>query len=193
MSRRFRYALLAVAAFAALSGQAWADESGWGEGIEVMGEADMAGHRGGLDIGGIEINFGAVVTTYVNGVPALTTTLTWTDLGTFIEETVGDIGQNINAMTPAELEALGLGGLENGGGIVINDADGVTALVHNVTEGTFQNIIINSATGRDLSQEIDVTLELPGFELIQNQLLLDRFGIQITDDMRGIMFTSPGG
>lgn len=193
MMRPLRHALLCAAAIAALTGQAWADESAWGEGVEVMADADMADHRGGLDIGGIEINFGAVVTTYVNGVPALTTTLTWTDLGTFIEETVGDIGQNINSMTPAELEALGLGGLENGGGVVITDADGVTALVHNVTEGTLQNIIINSATGRDLTQEIDVTLELPGFELIQDQLVLERFGFQITDDMRGVMFTSPGG
>ncbi len=193
MTAPFRLALFSAVAFAALASPAWANENAWGEGVEVMDDADLADHRGGLDIGGIEINFGAVVTTYVNGVPALTTTLTWTDLGTFIEETVGDIGQNINDMTPAELEALGLGGLENGGGIVITDADGVTALVHNVTEGTLQNIIINSATGRDLSQEIDVTLELPGFTLIQDQLILERFGFQLTDDMRGIMFTSPGG
>lgn len=189
-----RTLLFSAAAFTALSGQAWAGESGWGEGVEVMSDDDMIAHRGGFDIGGIEINFGAVVTTYVNGVPALTTNLTWTDVGTFVEQTVGDIGQNINALTTAELEALGLSGLESGGGVVIDDADGVTALVHNVTDGgTLQNIIINSATGRDLTQEIDVTLELPGFSMVQSQLVLERFGIQIADDMRGIMFSSPGG
>jgi len=189
----FRTALLSAVAFASLSGPAWANDSVWGDGVEVMADEDMARHRGGFDIGGLQINFGAVVTTYVNGVPALTTTLTWTDVGTIVEQTVGDVGANINSLTPAELEALGLNGLESAGGIVIDDADGVTALVHNITEGTLQNIIVNSATGRDLSQEIDVTLELPGFELVQQQLLLERFGLQITDDMRGVIFSSPGG
>ncbi len=191
---KLRSALLSAIAFATLSGQAWANDSAWGDGVEVMADEDMASHRGGFEIGGLQINFGAVVTTYVNGVPALTTNLTWTDVGTFVEQTVGDIGQNIGSLTPEQLEALGLSGLEAGGGVVIQDADGVTALVHNVTEGgTLQNIIINSATGRDLSQEIDVTLELPGFELVQQQLLLERFGIQISDDMRGVIFSSPGG
>ncbi|MBC7768717.1 MAG: hypothetical protein H7124_08010 [Phycisphaerales bacterium] len=193
MIRPLRIALLSAAAFGALASPALADESGWGEDIEVMAEDEMAAERGGFEINGVEINFGAVVTTFVNGVPALTTQLTWTDAGTFIEETVGDIGQNIGDMTPDELSALGLSGLEGGGGVVISDEDGVTALVHNVTEGALQNIIINSATGRDLTQEIDVTLELPGFEMIQSQLIVEHFGFQISDDLLGIMFYDPGG
>jgi len=191
--RGLRTTLLSAAAFVALAGPAWADESGWGDGIEVMAADDLAANRGGIAINGIEINFGAVVTTFVNGVPAMTTTLTVTDIGAIVEQAVGDIGQSIDDMTPEQLEALGLGGLEGSGGIVIDDADGVTALVHNVTNGALQNIIINSATGRDLSQEIDVTVELPGFELMQAQLLVESFGIQISEDLRGVMFYDPGG
>jgi len=193
MSRSLRIALLSAVAFAALASPAFADDGGWGADIEVMAEEEMAVERGGISIGGVDINFGAVVTTFVNGVPALTTTLTWTDAGTFIEETVGDIGQSIDDMTADELDALGLSGLENGGGVVIEDEAGVTALVHNVTEGALQNVIINSATGRDLSQEIDVTLELPGFELMQGQLIVEHLGFQISDDLQGIMFYDPGG
>ncbi|HYD87543.1 MAG TPA: hypothetical protein VEA80_08725 [Vitreimonas sp.] len=193
MTRPLRIALLSAVAFVALAAPAFAGESGWGDGVEVMAEEEMAAERGGISIGGVDINFGAVVTTLVNGVPALTTTLTWTDAGTFIEETVGDIGESINDMTPEELDALGLGELENAGGVVIEDENGVTALVHNVTEGALQNIIINSATGRDLAQEIDVTLELPGFELMQDQLIVEHFGFRISDDLQGIMFYDPGG
>jgi hypothetical protein len=186
-----RALLLCGAFFAAFATPSWADE-GWGEGIEVMSDTDMEEHRGGFEVAGININFGATVTTLVNGVPALVTNLTWTDVGTFVEETVGEIGQNINTMTPEQLTTLGLDGLENAGGVVIEDEAGVTALVHNVTEGALQNIIINNATGRDLSQEIDVTLTLPGFELIQQALTVESFGIHLQDDMRGVMF-DPGG
>lgn len=193
MTRPLHFALISAAALAALSTPARADDGAWGDGVEVMAESEMSVERGGIAIGGIEINFGAVVTTFVNGVPALTTQLTWTDAGTFVQETVGAIGQNINDMTPDELAALGLSGLENGGGVIIEDESGVTALVHNVTEGALQNIIINSATGRDLTQEIDVTLELPGFELMQDQLITEHFGFRISDDLQGIMFYDPGG
>lgn len=184
-------ALLLSGVFMALAAPAWADE-GWGENIEVMSVEDLDAHRGGFEVAGLNINFGATVTTLVNGIPALVTTLTWTDVGAFVEETVGSVGQDISEMTPEQLTALGLDGLENAGGVVIDDENGVTALVHNITEGTLQNIIVNNATGRDLSQEIDVTLTLPGFEFIQGELVTERFGIHLTDDMN-IFIGDPGG
>lgn len=187
-----RLILLTACAFAALASPALADESVWGAGVEVMDAADMEAHRGGFMVNGIDINFGAVITTYVNGVPALTTQLTWTDAGSVIEETVGHIGQSINSLTPDQLAALGIDSTGHPGGIVIDDSSGVTEIVHNVMDGALQNIIINSATGRDITQEIDVSLELPGFDMVQADLLVERFGFQITDDMRGVMFGAPG-
>lgn len=189
---RARFALLTAAALIAFASPAWADESAWGNDVEVMSEDDLDAHRGGFEIAGLNINFGAVVTTYVNGVPALATTLTWTDVGAFVDQTVGQVGTNLSDMTDDELAALGLEGLSGAGGVVIEDEAGVTALVHNVTEGSLQNIIINSATGRDLSQDIDVTLELPGFDLMQGALLVESFGIQIHDDMSGFLFGGGG-
>jgi hypothetical protein len=190
---RMRVALLAGVALAAFAAPARATEAPWGDGIEVMDETELEEHRGGFEIGGLQINFGAAVTTLVNGVPALTTQLTWTDTGAFVAQTVGNVGEDLADMSPDQLAALGLEGLENAGGVVIADEAGVTALVHNVTEGALQNIIINSATGRDLTQDVDVTLELPGFDLIQQSLIVESFGIHLTDDMRGVMFYDPGG
>jgi hypothetical protein len=186
-----RLLLLCGVFMAALAAPAWADD-GWGDGIEVMSAEDLDAHRGGFEIAGLNINFGATITTLVNGVPALTTVLTWTDVGAFVQETVGSIGQNVNTMTPEQLATLGIDGLENAGGVVIDDEAGVTALVHNVTEGSLQNIIINNATGRDLAQEIDVTLTLPGFELIQNALVVETFGIRLNDDLN-MFLADPGG
>ena len=184
-----RALLLSTVFIAMLAAPAWA-EDGWGDDIEVMSVDDLDAHRGGFEIGNLNVNFGATVTTLVNGVPALVTTLTWTDVGAFVEQTVGNVGQNIANMSPEQLTAMGLDGLGNVGGVVIDDESGVTALVHNITEGSLQNIIINNATGRDLAQEIDVTLTLPGFELVQNALAVEMFGIHLSDDMRGF---DPGG
>lgn len=185
-----RAALLSGVFMCLLAAPAWADES-WGDGVEVMSADDMNTHRGGFQIGGLDINFGATVTTLVNGIPALVTTLTWTDVGAFVQETVGDVGQNIADMTPEQLTAMGLDGLENAGGVVIQDESGVTALVHNITQGSLQNIIINNATGRDLAQQIDVTLTLPGFEAIQDSLVVEAFGIRLMDDMN-VFIGDPG-
>lgn len=184
-----RALLLSTALFGLLASPAWADDS-WGNGIEVMGAEDLDAHRGGFAIGDLNFNFGATVTTLVNGVPALVTTLTWTDVGSLVQQTVGNIGENIANMSAEQRAALGLAGLDSAGGIVIEDEAGVTALVHNVTEGSLQNIIINNATGRDLSQQVDVTLTLPGFELVQGALAVEMFGIRINDDMRSF---DPGG
>ena len=186
-----RALLLSGLFLALLSTPAFADED-WGQDIEVMSAGDLEAHRGGFAFGNLNFNFGATVTTLVNGVPALVTTLTWTDVGAFVEQTVGQVGQNISDMTPEQLDALGLTGLNGLGGVVIEDEAGVTALVHNITDGSLQNIIINNATGRDLAQQIDVTLTLPGFELIQNALTTEIFGMRINDDLNTFL-TAPGG
>lgn len=184
---RTHFVLLTTAAFIAFASPALANERAWGEGVQVMSDQEMSGNRGGFQIAGLNINFGAVVTTYVNGTPALSTTLTWTDVGAFVDQTVGQIGTNISDMSPDELAALGLEGLQGTDGVVIEDEAGVTALVHNITEGSLQNIIINNATGRDLTQEIDVTLELPGFDVMQGALLVETFGIRLNDDLSGFL------
>lgn len=191
MSVRGLLLLLGGFIFATLATPAWAGDV-WGEDVDVMNVEELEAHRGGFVVGGITFNFGATITTLINGVPALTTTLTWTDVGTFVEETIGEVGENINTLTAEERAELGIDGLENAGGIIITDEAGVTALVHNVTEGSLQNIIINNATGRDLTQEIDVTVTLPGFELIQDALQAELFGMQVSSDLSPFLI-DPGG
>lgn len=185
-----RMLLLSTVVISMLASPAWAADVDWGADIEVMSAADMDDHRGGFAIGNLNFNFGATVTTLVNGVPAIVTTLTWTDVGAVVEQTVGSVGRDISSMTPEHLTALGLDGLGNAGGVIVDDEAGLTALVHNVTEGSLQNIIINNATGRELAQKIDITLTLPGFELIQQQLTTEIFGIRVAQDLA---IGNPGG
>ena len=83
-----RALLLGGLFFATLSAPAFADD-GWGQDVEVMDASDLDAHRGGFAIGNLNFNFGATVTTFVNGVPALVINLTWTDVGAFVDQTVG--------------------------------------------------------------------------------------------------------
>jgi hypothetical protein len=185
--------LLATVAFAALATPAWADDNVWGEGVEIMSDADMNDHRGGFEVAGINVNFGATITTFVDGIPALTTTLTWTDAGAVIEDTVGSLPQNATSLTAGQLIGIGIDPTSDAAGIIIDDETGATEIVHNVSDGTLQNIIINTASGLDITQAIDVNLELPGFEMVQADLIVERFGIRLADDLQSVIFYDPGG
>ena len=87
---------------------------------------------------------------------------------------------------------LALGLSPNAAGVVVQDSSGATQIIHNVTDGALQNILINTASDQDISQTIDVRLELPNFELLQANFIAERFGIHITDDINTAMFFDPG-
>lgn len=189
----FRALLFATCAIGAPSGAAFAEAADdWGIDIAVMDDAELENVRGGFAVGGINFNFGAVVTSTLNGVPVLTTQITMIDSGAIVQETLSAVGRNLAELQPEELTALGLQDTENAAGVVIASESGVTAFVHNVTDGALQNIIVNTATGQNISQDIDVTLTLPGFEYIQDQLALETFGLRITDDLQNIAIGSRG-
>ena len=198
--RSLRLALFTAAAFAAFAAPAYANDASayaddWGDDIEVMADDELGGLRGGFEVGGININFGATVTTILNGIPVLTTNITVTDGGRIVDQTIANVGTTLDDLSDEGRTALGLDGLgEDAAGVIIEDESGITALVHNVTEGALQNIIVNTATGRDISQDIDITLDLPGFEFIQGQLSVEHFGFRLQDDMMGVAFgRGPGG
>ena len=176
-------AAAAVLAFAAPARAAEAD--GWGDGVEVMDDADMAEARGGIRVNGIDVGFGAVITTYANGVRALETRLTWTDTGPIVTEALGNLGQRLDSLSPEQRAQLGLEGVT--GGVVIDDADGVTALAHNITKGSLQNIIVNNASGRDLAQDVDVTITLPSFAEVQHGFTNELFGLRVTTDLANML------
>lgn len=172
------------AALMALGTPAHAGEATWGDGVEVLQDTEMKDLRGGIGLPGLpNINFSVVITTLMNGTPVVTTQLTVDETGAMLQQTVGNIGENIANLSDDALGALGLAGLRNTVGVVIDDDSGVTALVHNITDGSLQNIIVNNADGRDLAQNIDVTLDLPGFDAVQNAFGHELIGMHVTDDL----------
>ena len=140
------------------------------EGLAPLSGEELSELRGGLLFaGGIAFDFGAVVRTTIDGQLALETRLTWTPDGVVVEDT--------SAMAPVQLPQI------DGFGLSITDASGTTIVGHRLLEGEIQGFILNSADNRDVRQDLDVTLTLPGFEATQRDMMTGRLGFRINTDM----------
>lgn len=161
----------------------------------TISDAELGDLRGGfLMAGGVTFDFGAVVRTYVNGQLALESRLTWTETGPATAQSLGNIPGAVDlgaALDQALAAGLDINALQGGQGILLSDASGATALVQNIQSGV-QNLIINNADGRDLRQEVEVTLTLPNLETMQREYSLDRLGSAISQDINASLLSSMG-
>lgn len=172
-----------MAAAAVIDADPWA-------GVEVIEETEMASLRGGFKLpSGPEVNFGAIVSTYSGGALAMQTELRMTDVGAIIDQSMGELGRALSSLTDEEAEHLGVKGLGDNG-VVIADEQGVTALVQNFTEGGVQNIIFNTASGRDLRQEIDLTIELPNYAAFEHMMNNELIGLRLNTDLGQALSTA---
>jgi hypothetical protein len=138
--------------------------------LEPLSGEELGELRGGLLFaGGIAFDFGAVVRTSIDGQLALETRLTWTPGGVVMEDA--------SPMTPGPLPEFG------GFGLNITDESGTTLVGHRLLEGELQGFILNTGDNRDIRQDIDITLTLPGFEATQRDMLTGRLGFHIQADM----------
>lgn len=147
--------------------------------LEPIADSELGDLRGGLFvIEGITFDFGAVVRTTIDGKPALETRLTWTPDGMVIED--------LSTLTAGALPGL------NGWGLDLSDASGMTLVGHRLMGGELQGFILNAGDNRNISQDMEITLTLPGFDAIQRDILTDRLGMRIDMDMAQGLISSSG-
>lgn len=138
--------------------------------------------RGGLQLpSGAEFGFGAVMSTFVDGSLALQTRLTWTALGPV--ETV-----EVGMFTPNLAAAAAAGGitLEGGStvqGLVVGGDGGITAVVHSVSGEHLGHLVINNANNRDIRQSTDITLDIPGFAQMQQDIAAQNVDLRLQTAM----------
>lgn len=160
---------------------------------QALSANELADLRGGFFMAdGVVFDFGATVRTYVDGRLALESRLTWTESGAVTNQSGGLTGavDLAGALDAAMAQGLNLEGLRNGQGLLLNDANGATALVHNLNGGSIQNLIVNNADGRELRQEVEITLTLPNLETMQRDYSFDRLGGQISQDINSSLLQS---
>ena len=168
--------MMAACALIAAHGPALPQEAVLDDLTPIANE-ELADLRGGLLFaGGIAFDFGATVRTTIDGQPALETRLTWTPDGVVIED--------LSVLAGGPIPEF------NGFGLTLADATGTTLVGHRFLDGELQGFIINTGDNRNIRQEMDITLTLPGFEAIQRDMITDRLGFRITADMADSLIRS---
>lgn len=169
-------------------------------GIEVLAANDLGEMRGAfIDAFGIMVEFGAEIRTIIDGTPVFQTNLLMNETGGFdrtlvflpdptidlaasgvssvmtaggVEiQLVGELGMDLTDVLPSNVDLTGLNGAS---GFVIQDGTGVTAILHDVEVGRLVNTIANTGSGRDVTQEMDVTITLHNMESFTENARLER-------------------
>jgi hypothetical protein len=144
---------------------------------ERIDDAHLADMRGGFILqDGVTIGLGAIVRTTVDGQLALETQLVWQQQGALITQQVGA------TLTPTQGALTNTVTLPNGTQAFVL-GEGETAIIHRVTDGSIQNILLNTASGRTIRQDTEVTLTLTGFQPVQLQIIQEQWGRALANDL----------
>lgn len=140
-----------------------------------VADSELDGMRGGYIVAdGLQFNFGALLTTTVNGQLALQTQVTFTPGGPQVSQTVGPNTVQAASATTGTITGLNLQGFNPKDVTLLNN--GATALIQKVIGGTVQNIVINAASNQNIQQTTQLQLQLPGFaqteQLFQQNLAM---------------------
>jgi hypothetical protein len=140
---------------------------------ELVSDDELSEVRAGWDAGGIEIGlFTAAMHTYVDGSLVLTSQLTLNDHGA---TTSSQLGTGANVVPLADAGSLGLNlGDVQGQGVVVLGNGGATAVVQTLNNSQIRNLVINTAQGRNITQDTALNFVIPNLTLLQQGMALDQ-------------------
>ena len=191
-----------------LEGDLYADPAAALEHFSPLEESEMAVMRGGLRVGGINIKFGVNLYTAVNGeviqdsnfiltstgLEEVLPTNTVASAGTTSEtiqvgelfapvHTVGgESGNSIGDITSTR-EGIDLSGLGDAEGVVINNDDGFTAVLHQITQDRIVSFLVTDANNQDIDRRVDVNITIENFTEYQGSVRDALLGGSISRDV----------
>lgn len=144
----------------------------------VLGEDELASVRGGLAIPlGLDIDFGAVVRTYVDGALALESKLNWTKGGPQTEVSTPAEARLIDNAAAAGLSAPA----GDWTGVVVPGDGGETMVLQDVTADRIANLVVNTANNREVRQDITVDLGIADLEQMQADFAGQQLQLRLQD------------
>jgi hypothetical protein len=146
----------------------------------VIPDDGLEGLRGGFKLAGLELNFGAKLTTMINdrvryitqvafdnaGSRVLSRTLKQSGSeagsGTVVPVSPAGSGSGANGINAANIGGqLNLSGLSDFSGVLFSDAEGgMTAALHQVTRNAIVSSLSTTASGQSISNDIDVSVSI---------------------------------
>ncbi len=144
---------------------------------EVLGE-----QRGGFLVAdGIEFDFSASLETFIDGQSVMSTLMTWTPAGQKIEQTGLADGQTVQGVDIQVLLAQSnLQMVNPASGTYV--AGGKALAIQQIGANGIQNVLLNTADGLNIRQDLSVTLTLPNADQFQSQMMRDLIGARISRD-----------
>lgn len=149
----------------------------YGPHTPVVSDAELKQVRGGVRINGVDFDFGAVVRVYVNGPLVAETTLTLNQDGSMSRQTtISD--PSIATQLDGTVSQMANGGLnialKNGSaGFVVSDGHGVSLAINQIDGGSTHAFLINTATGRQITQTVDAHLVINNFSQLHAAMMSD--------------------
>jgi hypothetical protein len=129
-----------------------------------VSDSELDGMRGGFIVDGIQFNFGALLSTTVNGQLALQTQVTYTPAGPQVTQTVGANAVQ-GTSTNGTINGLIQSGIPRQDIALMNK--GATAVIQSVTNGAVQNIVINTANKQNIQQSTQLQLQISALAQLQ--------------------------
>lgn len=142
-------------------------------GLEPVGRAELGELRGGMNIGGIEVNFAVVVRTMVEGSASpmgLETTLSVDDFGRL----GGAATRLVGGIASDYFVGHGEGGMQ------LSLDGGATTILHHILRNQLEAVVSNRMDNRNILNSTDVNVTMPGFSALSQayfaQALTARMG-----------------
>jgi hypothetical protein len=140
---------------------------------ELVSDEELADVRGGWEAGGIEVGlFTAAMHTYVDGSLVLTSQLTLNDHGATTNSELG-VGTNVVPLGDAASLGLNIGDVQ-GQGVVVLGNGGATAVVQTLNNSQIRNLVVNTAQGRNITQDTSLNFVIPNLPQLQQGVALDQ-------------------
>ena len=145
-------------------------------GVELvpLPSSELRALRGGIQVAGVDFDFGATVRVYVDGALVADTALTMnldgsiSHLTTIHDSTIAS--EFTGSLTGGNIKITGP---EGSIGVVIANDSGTSLALNNITASEAFGLLANNAIGRNIVQTIDLNLTVNNFGQINSMLQSD--------------------
>lgn len=155
--------------------------------LAVVDDAELAEQRAGFRVGQLDIRLGADIRSYLDGNLVMRTTVSWTDVAGGAQQvvTAGLSPAVADEMASRLMSDAGLT-LNVGADKVVFANGGQTAFVQR-TDGTIQNMIVNTASNVALRQDADIRLDVAGYAPFRADVVGARVGAALSEMSRAAL------
>jgi hypothetical protein len=138
-----------------------------------LSDAELRNLRGGMNINGVDFDFGATVRVFVDGPMVAETALTLNPDGSIARSTtIHDTSSTAPFTSPSQLNGSNLhfGSLPSSDGFVISGPNGLSLALNSIKAGDIMGLLANDAAGRNITQTIEVNVTINNFTQINSNL-----------------------